>query len=114
MKNYIEIAGKRYRVANNWNATVLYSEIKGIEDLGGLDDLSKLKPRDLTTMMRCCLIAGEELDEKDFDLSENQLAGFMNGVAIGKFLQIFKRQANDGLSAEEIKERDKEFASKKK
>ena len=50
-KDYIEIAGKRYRVESNWNALTAFLEAVGRNTLEELSKIDSIKPTELTAMM---------------------------------------------------------------
>ena len=68
-KDYIEIAGKRYRVESNWNALTAFLDAVGRNTLDELSKIDAIRPSELTALMAACIAEGERLDGRGSVLS---------------------------------------------
>ena len=50
-KDYIEIAGKRYRVESNWNALTSFLETVGRDTIEELSKINSFKPQQFLTSL---------------------------------------------------------------
>ena len=107
-KDYIEIAGKRYRVESNWNALTAFLDSVGRNTLEELSQLDKLRPTEVTAMMAACIAEGQRLDGcKDVPTAKD-LGAVIKPDDVREFLEIYSRQSNPQLSEEEPKKEERE------
>ena len=58
-KDYIEIAGRRFRVESNWNALTAFLDAVGRDTLDELSRINTIRPSELTALMAACIEEGE-------------------------------------------------------
>ena len=107
-KDYIEIAGKRYRVESNWNALTAFLEAVGRNTLEELSKIDSIKPTELTAMMAACIAEGQRLDGSKDVLSAVDLGAVITPDDVRTFLDIYVRQSNPQVSQEEPKKEERE------
>jgi hypothetical protein len=109
MKNdYIEIAGKRYRVESNWNALTAFLDAVGRDTLDELSRINTIRPSELTALMAACIEEGERLDGRDGAPSAKDLGAIITPDDVRDFLEIYVRQSNPKLDQEEPKKEERE------
>ena len=104
-KDYLKIGDNRYRVECNWNATVNYSERKGIAEMAQIDDLGRMSPRDMTAYVWACVQEGERMDGNQFAISEIDLGGLMTATTVHQFILIYAKQTNSDTGDEPVKKK---------
>ena len=107
-KDYIEIAGKRYRVESNWNALTAFLEAVGRNTLEELSKIDSIKPTELTAMMVACIAEGQRLDGSKDVPSAMDLGAVITPDDVRTFLDIYVRQSNPQVSQEEPKKEERE------
>lgn len=107
-KDYIEIAGKRYRVESNWNALTAFLEAVGRNTLEELSKIDSIKPTELTAMMAACISEGQRLDGSKDVPSAMDLGAVITPDDVRTFLDIYVRQSNPQVSQEEPKKEERE------
>ena len=107
-KDYIEIAGKRYRVETNWNALTAFLESVGRNTLDELSKIGTIRPSELTAMMAACIAEGERLDGRDGAPSALDLGTVITPENVGEFIDIYVRQSSPKLDREELKKEERE------
>ena len=107
-KDYIEIAGKRYRVESNWNALTAFLDSVGRNTLEELSQLDKLRPTEVTAMMAACIAEGQRLDGSKDVPSAMDLGAVITPYDVRTFLDIYVRQSNPQLSQDESKKGERE------
>ena len=107
-KDYIEIAGKRYRVESNWNALTAFLEAVGRNTLEELSKIDSIKPTELTAMMAACIAEGQRLDGSKDVPSAMDLGAVITPYDVRTFLDIYVRQSNPQVSQEEPKKEERE------
>lgn len=107
-KDYIEIAGQRYRVESNWNALMAFLDAVGRNTLDELSQLGTLRPSELTALMVACITEGERLDGKEFTMSALDLGALVTPAKVREFLDIYASQSAPRLDAEEPKKEERE------
>ena len=107
-KDYIEIAGKRYRVESNWNALTAFLEAVGRNTLEELSKIDSIKPTELTAMMAACIAEGQRLDGSKDVPSAMDLGAVITPDDVRTFLDIYARQSNPQVSQEEPKKEERE------
>ena len=107
-KDYIEIAGKRYRVESNWNALTAFLEAVGRNTLEELSKIDSIKPTELTAMMAACIAEGQRLDGCKDVPSAMDLGAVITPDDVRTFLDIYVRQSNPQVSQEEPKKEERE------
>lgn len=101
MKDYIKIGAKSYRVEANWNATADYCRRKGVTKLSEMDSLADMSPDDVLTLMHCCLKEGERMDERDIDITSEDLGSMINTQKMNEFIRIYASQSTYSSSVRE-------------
>lgn len=84
--------GQKFRIEANWNSLVSYSELKGIEDLNALGDVSKIRPADLTALIWACVSEGERLDGNAFAHTIESFGSMLKPAHIRQFMAVFVKQ----------------------
>ncbi len=107
-KDYIEIAGQRYRVESNWNALTDFLETVGRNTLDELSKIDTIRPTELTALMAACIAEGERLDGRDKVPSAKDLGAIITPDDVRNFLDIYVRQSNPQLNQEEPKKEERE------
>ena len=107
-KDYIEIAGKRYRVESNWNALTAFLEAVGRNTLEELSKIDSIKPTELTAMMAACIAEGQRLDGVKDVPSALDLGAVITPDDVRTFLDIYVRQSNPQVSQDEPKKEERE------
>lgn len=97
MGEYIEIGGKRYRVAANWNAVRDYCRRKEVTDLRAIGDVLCVGVDGLLTMAHCCIREGERMDGREFPLDETALGEAMGAGEMAAFVEAYARQTTASL-----------------
>ena len=107
-KDYIEIAGTRYRVESNWNALTAFLDAVGRDTLDELSRINTIRPSELTALMAACIEEGERLDGRDGAPSAKDLGAIITPDDVREFLTIYVRQSNPKTGAEESKKEERE------
>jgi hypothetical protein len=107
-KDYIEIAGKRYRVESNWNALTAFLDAVGRDTLDELSRINTIRPSELTALMAACIEEGERLDGRDGAPSAKDLGAIITPDDVREFLTIYVRQSNPKLNQDEPKKEERE------
>ena len=115
-KDYIEIAGRRFRVESNWNALTAFLDAVGRDTLDELSKINNFRPSELTSLMAACIAEGQRLDgNKDvptaLDLgavTAKDLGALITPDDVREFLNIYVRQSNPKTGAEEPKKEERE------
>jgi hypothetical protein len=94
MKEYIELAGKKYRIEFNWNTITDYCEIKNITDLSALDSLASLSPGELRQFLHCAIKEGERMDGRELEITAVEFGGMLKFDDIQKLMQVFQKQSS--------------------
>ena len=102
-KDYIEIAGKRYRVESNWNALTSFLDVVGRNTLEELSRVDSIRPTELTALMAACIAEGERLDGRDGAPSALDLGAVVTPKKVREFLDIYIRQSAPKIDVEEPK-----------
>ena len=100
-KDYIEIAGKHYRVESNWNALTAFLDAVGRDTLDELSRINTIRPSELTALMAACIEEGERLDGRDGAPSAKDLGAIITPDDVREFLEIYVRQSNPQKTQEE-------------
>jgi hypothetical protein len=82
--------GRKVRVELDLNSMTAWSQITG-SDLKDVD-LVRSKPVLLRALAYCCIIEGEAIDGKEFELSEEQFGRLMRMNEIAQFGSILNSQ----------------------
>ena len=107
-KDYIEIAGRRFRVESNWNALTAFLDAVGRDTLDELSRINTIRPSELTALMAACIEEGERLDGRDGAPSAKDLGAIITPDDVREFLSIYVRQSNPKTDAEEPKKEERE------
>lgn len=107
-KDYITIAGKRYRVESNWNALTAFLDAVGRNTLDELSRIDTIRPSELTAMMAACIAEGERLDGRDGAPSALDLGAVITPDDVREFLDIYVRQSSPQIEADEPKKEERE------
>lgn len=107
-KDYIEIAGRRFRVESNWNALTAFLDAVGRNTLDELSRIDTIRPSELTAMMAACIAEGERLDGRDGAPSALDLGAVITPENVREFLDIYVRQSNPQVTREEGKKEERE------
>ena len=111
MKDYIDIAGKKYRVESNWNALTAFLEAVGRNTLDELSRIDSIRPSDLTALMAACIIEGERLDGNKVEGGIFNFALDLGAIIspddVRRFLDIYVRQSNPQISRDEPKKEER-------
>ena len=107
-KDYIEIAGKRYRVESNWNALTAFLDSVGRNTLEELSKIDSIKPSELTALMAACIAEGQRLDGSKDAPSALDLGAVITPEDVRRFLDIYVRQSNPQIEQEEPKKEERE------
>ena len=107
-KDYIEIAGRRFRVESNWNALTAFLDAVGRDTLDELSRINTIRPSELTALMAACIEEGERLDGRDGAPSAKDLGALITPDDVREFLNIYVRQSNPQVSQEEPKKEERE------
>ena len=106
-KEYIEIAGKRYRVECNWNALTSYLAQVGRDTIEELSKIQAIRPSELTTLMAACIAEGERLDGKGETPAPIELGALITPEDVKVFFDIYIRQSNPKRPADEPKKEER-------
>lgn len=107
-KDYIEIAGKRYRVESNWNALTAFLESVGRDTIDEMSKIGSIRPSELTALIAACIVEGERLDGKECNLTALDLGAVIKPDDVREFLDIYLRQSSPRLNPEEVKKETRE------
>lgn len=107
-KDYIEIAGRRFRVESNWNALTSFLESVGRNTLDELSRINTIRPSELTALMAACIAEGERLDGRDESPSALDLGAIISPENVREFLDIYVRQSNPQVVQEDQKKEGRE------
>lgn len=107
-KDYIVIAGVRYRVEVNWNAMTAFLRAVGRDTLDELSKIDSLRPSELTALMSACIAEGERLDGRDKAPSALDLGAVMTPEDAATFLRIYIRQSAPKVDTDEPKKEARE------
>ena len=107
-KDYIEIAGKRYRVESNWNALTAFLEAVGRNTLDELSKINMFRPSELTALMAACIAEGQRLDGSKDVPTALDLGAVITPEDVRVFMDIYVRQSNPELNQEESKKEGRE------
>ena len=107
-KDYIEIAGRRFRVESNWNALTAFLDAVGRDTLDELSRINTIRPSELTALMAACIEEGERLDGRDGAPSAKDLGALITPDDVREFLNIYVRQSSPKTGAEEPKKEERE------
>jgi hypothetical protein len=107
-KDYIEIAGRRFRVESNWNALTAFLDAVGRDTLDELSRINTIRPSELTALMAACIEEGERLDGRDGAPSAKDLGAIITPDDVREFLTIYVRQSNPKLTQDEQKKEERE------
>lgn len=91
--DYIDIAGKKYRIEANWNAITAFLLAVNANDSHSLGNALNLKPSDYPQMMASCINEGERLDSRECNFTAVDIASMCGIGEMMQFLTIFNRQA---------------------
>lgn len=110
-KDYIEIAGKKYRVEVNWNALVTFLSAVGRDTLDELSRIDTIRPSELTTLMAACIIEGERLDGRKVEGGTLNFSLDLGSVVtpedVREFMDIYVRQSNPHRPVDEPKKEER-------
>ena len=101
MKEVININGKNYRVAANWNAIRDYCQRKGIRNLQEIGNVLCFGLDGILTMAHCCIKEGERLEGRELGISEMELGEMFSPGMMTKFIEIYARQTTVSLPVRE-------------
>ena len=107
-KDYIEIAGKRYRVEVNWNALTAFLEAVGRDTLDELSKINNFRPSELTSLMAACIAEGQRLDGNKDVPTALDLGAVISPDDVRVFMDIYVKQSNPELDQEEPKKEGRE------
>ena len=107
-KDYIEIAGRRYRVESNWNALTAYLAAVGRDTIDELSKIQGIKPSELTALMAACIAEGERLEGRGDTPSAVDLGAMITPDDVRIFFDIYIRQSNPKRPADEPKKEERE------
>lgn len=99
-KDYMDIAGVRYRVELNWNAIVSFLAKSGKDDMSALADFRLLKPSDLAGLLLAGMEEGARLDGQSLSLTVEDVGASIGMTEMAAFLEIFNRQMQPQVSGE--------------
>lgn len=105
-KDYIEIAGRRYRVEVNWNATTAYLQAVGRDTLDELAKIDTFRPSELTALMAACIAEGERLEGHDGAPSALDLGAIITPANVAEFLKIYVRQSAPQVDIEDAPKKE--------
>ena len=100
-KDYIEIAGRRYRVEVNWNALTSFLRAVGRDTIDELSRIETLRPSELTALMSACMEEGERLEGRDGVPGPMDLGAVITPDDVREFIEIYVRQSNPQKTQEE-------------
>lgn len=107
-KDYITIAGQRYRTESNWNALTAFLEAVGRNTLDELSKIDSIRPSELTALMAACIAEGERLDGRGNPPSALDLGAVITPDDVRAFLDIYVRQSNPQLDQQAPKKEERE------
>ena len=107
-KDYIEIAGKRYRVEANWNALTSFLEAVGRDSIEELSQINSFKPSEMTHLMAACIAEGQRLDGCKDAPSALDLGAVIKPEDVLRFMEVYVRQSNPQVNQEEPKKEERE------
>jgi hypothetical protein len=105
-KDYIEIAGRRYRVEVNWNATTAYLQAVGRDTLDELAKIDTFRPSELTALMAACIAEGERLEGNQDVPSALDLGAVITPAHVAEFLKIYVRQSAPQVDIEDVPKKE--------
>lgn len=105
--DYIDIAGKKYRIEANWNAITAFLLAVNANDSQSLGSALNLKPSDYPQMMASCINEGERMDGRDCNFTGADIAAMCGIGDMMKFLTIFNKQAFPSSTPETEKKKVK-------
>ena len=107
-KDYIEIAGKRYRVEVNWNALLDFAERRGLVDMGELMSLNELDKDNVADLCAAGVREGERLEGRDCTLTGNDVAERITPREMMRFIGIYVSHISPKLPEEKAEGEDGE------
>lgn len=107
-KDYIEIAGKRYRVEANWNALTSFLEAVGRNTIEELSQINSFKPSEMTHLMAACIAEGQRLDGSKDVPSALDIGAVIKPEDVLLFMETYVRQSNPQVNQEEPKKEERE------
>lgn len=107
MKDYLEIAGRQYRVEVNWNAVVAFLSATGKDTWEGLSSFAAVKPSDLAPLLAAAINEGERLEGRESHFTAEEIGATCGFEIITAFLPIYQKQTMPKNSVpEENKKKD--------
>lgn len=100
----IEINGTPYRIEFNWNAIVAFLEEEDLQ-LSAIDDLTALKPSQITNFIFQAVKEGARMENADFPFDVKQFGAAIGIADVGKLLVVFQRQAAGNNTVEKTKKK---------
>ena len=100
----IEINGTPYRVEFNWNAISNFLEEEDLA-LNSIDDLTTLKPSQITRFIFEAVKEGSRMQGVDFNFDVKEFGAAIGIAEVGKLLVVFQRQSTAGNKAEKTKKK---------
>ena len=107
-KDYIEIAGKTYRVESNWNALIAFLCAVGRDDITQLSKIKSIRPSEIMPLMAACIAEGERLDGKDGAPTALDLGAVVTPDDVHEFMDIYARQSEPKVKVEQPKKEERE------
>ncbi len=107
-KDYIEIAGKTYRVESNWNALIAFLCAVGRDDITQLSKIKSIRPSEIMPLMAACIAEGERLDGKDGAPTALDLGAVVTPDDVQVFMDIYARQSEPKVKVEQPKKEERE------
>lgn len=107
-KDYIEIAGKRYRVEVNWNATTAFLQAVGRDTIEDLAGITTFRPSELTALMAACIAEGERLDGRGDTPSALDLGAVISPNDVAEFMKIYLGQSSPAMEVDASKKEERE------
>ena len=102
-KDYITIAGNRYRVEVNWNALTAYLEARGTDSMEALANIGHLRASDIAPLLAACIEEGERLEGRTVKLSALDIGAKVGLTEVSEFLNIYLKQSSPQIPAESQK-----------
>lgn len=95
---YITIGDKKVRIEVNWNALIDFLDLTGLEFNAFVKDASKgdINPRHVRTLIWCSASEGERMDDKELDLTEEDVGGLLTPATVNDFVAVFTKQWTSG------------------
>lgn len=88
----IQIGRKQYRIDFNWNAYTNFMNFYEMK-LGDLENLDKINPGQLITLIYEAIVEGSRLDNKKFPISKEDFAAMLTPESIAQFSLILQSQS---------------------